>query len=420
MAMTATEETAKLSLLAVAYATLLSIGARAAEPVDPPFVARCRTLCHCAETKWRFIQDRANEALTAATTDEEREAAKLRAYGDVAKVAARIDELLLAELTSHAGHSAAVETLVWIVNTRRPPFVDQAADLLRTHHLANPEAIELAVRNESSPMRWVEPLLRDQLRALPATDRKRPRILLALAVRKQSDAALARQLAEMSDDQRMRLQELYGKETLDACRAIDPAGADAEAIELFTQLENQYGLQQATTKSTFGQIARRAIFDIRHLSIGQVAPDIVGEDTKGRPMKLSDYRGKVVLLSFWATWCGPCMAQLPHERQLAARFANSPFVLVGVNADGDKKAAGKAIEEHGISWRSFSCGPDGPDGEIPTAWNITAWPTVYVIDHRGVIRAKDPDSDTTDRLLHKLTALAEAMKKAPPSEESVR
>ena len=63
-------------------------------------------------------------------------------------------------------------------------------------------------------------------------------------------------------------------------------------------------------------------------------------------MKLSEYRGKAVLLSFWATWCGPCMRMIPHERDLGKRLEGKPFAIVGVNGDDDQLRATAATTEH--------------------------------------------------------------------------
>src|SRR6266567_2685377 len=102
-------------------------------------------------------------------------------------------------------------------------------------------------------------------------------------------------------------------------------------------------------------------------------------------MKLSEYRGKVVLLSFWAMWCVPCMKFIPHEQALAARFEGEPFAIVGVHGDNDDEVSRNAVASHKISWRSFHDQPaDKP--AISDEWHVIGWPTVYLIDRAGVIR----------------------------------
>ena len=64
-----------------------------------------------------------------------------------------------------------------------------------------------------------------------------------------------------------------------------------------------------------------------------LAPDIEGDDFDGTRFKLSDYRGKVVAVSFWASWCKPCRELIPHERAIVERFQGRNFVLLGVNID---------------------------------------------------------------------------------------
>src|SRR5438105_9037394 len=64
---------------------------------------------------------------------------------------------------------------------------------------------------------------------------------------------------------------------------------------------------------------------------GEPAPEIKGEDMDGKPLKLSDYRGKVVLLDFWGFWCAYCLRYIPHEKDLVRQYEGRPFVLLGVN-----------------------------------------------------------------------------------------
>lgn len=98
----------------------------------------------------------------------------------------------------------------------------------------------------------------------------------------------------------------------------------------------------------------------------------------------------------------------PHERSLVKRMESKPFALIGVNSDRDKDLIKKQNDKEGITWRSFWCGSEGTSGAIPTEWNVRGWPTLYYIDHKGVIRAKNlRDEKKIDEFLDKLVEEAE-------------
>jgi hypothetical protein len=102
----------------------------------------------------------------------------------------------------------------------------------------------------------------------------------------------------------------------------------------------------------------------------------------------------------------------PHERSLVKQMAEDkkPFALIGVNSDKDKEYIKKQNEKEEITWRSFWCGEDGTSGEIPSAWRVQGWPTLYLIDHKGVIRHKfvgNPGDKKLDELIEELVKEAE-------------
>ena len=116
-----------------------------------------------------------------------------------------------------------------------------------------------------------------------------------------------------------------------------------------------------------------------------------------------------MVLSFWATWCAPCMALVADEKALVERMKGRPFVLLGVNGDEDREKAKEVAAKVGINWRSFWGG--SAEGPIPLKWGIRSWPTVYLIDASGVIRDDDLRGPALDEAVEALVAEAEAAAK---------
>jgi thiol-disulfide isomerase/thioredoxin len=110
----------------------------------------------------------------------------------------------------------------------------------------------------------------------------------------------------------------------------------------------------------------------------------------------------VVLLDFWASWCGPCRGLFPHNRALVEKMRGRPFVLLGVNGDGDRAKLNGWLKKNPLPWRSWW---DGPDGKIARQWGVTSFPTLFLLDHRGAVRRRfdgGPDPAELDREIEQL------------------
>jgi hypothetical protein len=92
----------------------------------------------------------------------------------------------------------------------------------------------------------------------------------------------------------------------------------------------------------------------------------------------------------------------PHERSLVKRLEGKPFALLGINSDRDRQELKKVLEKEQITWRSWFEG--GTGGPIARKWNVTGWPTIYVLDHKGVIRFKEVREEAMDKAVDTLLA----------------
>lgn len=94
----------------------------------------------------------------------------------------------------------------------------------------------------------------------------------------------------------------------------------------------------------------------------------------------------------------------PHERSLVKKLADHPFALIGVNSDSDLEMIRETVKEKNITWRSFWNGPDGTGGPISARWNVSSWPTIYVLDAKGTIRYKGVRGVAMDKAVTTLLA----------------
>jgi len=122
------------------------------------------------------------------------------------------------------------------------------------------------------------------------------------------------------------------------------------------------------------------------VSEGEKAPDFALEASDGSsPIRLADYRGKVVLLDFWASWCMPCVRALPELEELARRMAGKPFVIVAVNTDADDRRAALFLRGHPATWPQAR---DRGAGLAKGVYRIRGYPTYLVLDREGRVVRK--------------------------------
>jgi thiol-disulfide isomerase/thioredoxin len=180
-------------------------------------------------------------------------------------------------------------------------------------------------------------------------------------------------------------------------RDANPEALEREAVAMYERVIAEFADVNDWwyDKRTIGAIADGELFSRRNLSLGKQAPEIFGTDHQGRPFALSDYRGKVLVLTFSANWCGPCRAMYPQERELVAKLKHKPFAIVSVNTDETVETLKKSVASGEITWRCWYDG--GKAGPITTRWGVWSIPMNFVLDKAGVIRFKDVRDQELER-----------------------
>jgi S1-C subfamily serine protease/peroxiredoxin len=175
-----------------------------------------------------------------------------------------------------------------------------------------------------------------------------------------------------------------------------------EVITTLERCKKEWGDLKIQT-TTVGKIVNPLLDQVKHLFVGGTAMETSGQDIDGNEFRLSDYKGKVVLLDFFADWCPHCTAMYPHERKLVNEYADKPFVILGVNTDS-KDTLRQLIDKKQVTW---PCWADGKNGTIATKWQVSSYPRLFLLDHEGTIKhiiSGRPSEKALDKMIRDLVA----------------
>lgn len=174
--------------------------------------------------------------------------------------------------------------------------------------------------------------------------------------------------------------------------SADRASAEAskpKCIDYFQRLNAEYS-DVVIQGFKLSDLAGKMLFEMTNLQAGSEAPEIEGKDKNGKALKLSDFRGKHVIVIFWGGWCHACHSILPLMNEAAAKFKDKPAVVLGVNTDIDIEAP-KALATYKVAFPNIL--DNTSSGPNTTLYNLRNFPTLYLIDPKGTILLKNASLD---------------------------
>jgi thiol-disulfide isomerase/thioredoxin len=168
---------------------------------------------------------------------------------------------------------------------------------------------------------------------------------------------------------------------------------------LASELRPLYQHLDPSLQSTYFGRQVKASLDAAELTdIGQPAPAFVQNDPKGKPVSLASFKGKVVLLDFWASWCGPCRAENPNVVAAYQKYGPKGFTILGVSLDSDKDKWLAAVKKDQLSWTQVS-DLKGWQNKVADLYGIKGIPMNYLLDKDGKIIAKGLRGEDLDKKL---------------------
>jgi thiol-disulfide isomerase/thioredoxin len=143
------------------------------------------------------------------------------------------------------------------------------------------------------------------------------------------------------------------------------------------------------------------------LARARMAPPFAIDTLDGQHISMDDLAGKVVLIDFWATWCGPCREAMPHMREIAKKFQGQPLVVLSVSLDSDEQKWKEYISKNNMSWLHYRDG--GFTGSIANLFGVKAIPHTFTIDADGVLQDEHIGDASIEGKLKKLVARAQEL-----------
>jgi len=209
---------------------------------------------------------------------------------------------------------------------------------------------------------------------------------------KEFDALLATHKGEQTEDV---AQILFMKAVI--YQMVDAAKGKALGEQLKREFPDSAAVQMLKQQEAAEKV-RAALAE------GTKLPDFSEQDLNGQPLAVANYRGKVVLVDFWATWCEPCVQEIPNVVKTYQAHHKDGIEIMGISLDGDRQKLISFTKEKHMTWAQY-CDGQGPQNKLAAKYGVDSIPATYLLDRHGTIVGKDLRGDALER------AVAEALAK---------
>jgi thiol-disulfide isomerase/thioredoxin len=318
------------------------------------------------------------------------------------KSAREFGDKFLAFAEKNPKETETVEALFYtIVLSRATAAEEKAVDILLKDYGKKDQTREMSRRLGSAWTPAREKFLRELAKAAPDHDAEGISQLLVLQMLKGKAELVAAKKESDGKDVASSLQSIQDTPLFDKLDRIELASVEAEGKEVAQAIQEKYA-DVDLPRGKVGPMASKLLKGIQalpNLMVGKAAPEAEGKTPDGKKETLADYKGKVVVLDIWATWCGPCRAMIPHEREMVKKLDGKPFALISVSADQELETLNKFLAKTEMPWNHWH---NGAEGGVLEAYNVSFFPTVYVLDAKGVIRYKNVRGEELEKAVNKL------------------
>jgi len=230
-------------------------------------------------------------------------------------------------------------------------------------------------------------------------DERWPQLLEEIDRRRTSSNGFLEEMAKAADNPVLRASVRYYR-ALDLARAVNASALPPEEREARRQraLQMAVGLKAGvedeaflgrlanmSTPMTFTETETELVEMIRHATVGGTLPDLAGTRLDGVTASLADYKGRVLLLDFWATWCQPCIAALPDLRGLVASLPADQFTILAISVDTEPELVTDFLEKEAMPWANWHV---GMFSDVTRKLDVSSFPTYMLLDPHGRLLAR--------------------------------